>query len=307
MRYPLYTVLMSFPLTVIERELFKDHPLLSRLLELHDIPERIYVAGALPDVHIDEYGRATPRILTVVGSRSYTTYGKLAIEKMISSLAGSQVIILSGLALGIDGLSHASALKNNLRTIAIPGSGLDPKVIYPRNHASLAEEIVVHGGCLMSELSPDTHAAQWTFPARNRIMAALSDALLVIEATEKSGTLITARLALELGRDIGAIPGDIFSDSSFGPNMLIKEGAYMIRTPDDLYDLLHLSRSDTPAETHEYSLEEKRVLDLLAEPQEKDTLMIRSELAPDIFLMTMTSLEMKGCIQETFGEVRKIV
>lgn len=298
---------MSFPLTIIERESFNTHPLLARLLELHDIPEKIYLAGTLPDVHIDELGRATPRILTVVGSRSYTTYGKLAVEKLISSLAGSPVIVLSGLALGIDALSHTTALKNNITTLAVPGSGLDSKVIYPRNHLPLAEEIVAQEGCLLSEFAPDMTAAQWTFPARNRIMAALADALLIIEATEKSGTLITARQALELGKDIGAVPGDIFSDSSFGPNMLIKEGAYMIRNQDDLYDLLHLTRSEVKVSAEIYSSEEKKLLDLLSEPVEKDTLMIRSELSPSLFLMTMTSLEMRGCIQETFGEVRKIV
>lgn len=298
---------MSFPLTVIERESFGSHPLLSRLLELHDVPEKIYIAGTLPDVRMDELGRATPRILTVVGSRSYTTYGKLAVEKLVSSLAGSPVIILSGLALGIDGLSHTASLKSNILTVAVPGSGLDPKVIYPRNHLHLAEEIVRNGGCLLSELPPDTAAAQWTFPARNRIMAALADALLVVEAAEKSGTLITARQALELGKDIGAVPGDIFSDSSFGTNMLIKEGAYMIRNADDLHDLLHLEKREAATIQEALTGEEKKLLDLLGEPVEKDTLMIRSELSPDLFLMTMTSLEMKGCIQETFGEVRKVV
>lgn len=298
---------MSFPLSIVTREAFKDHPLFSRLLELHDVPEQLYIAGTLPDFTIDEYGRATPRILTVVGSRSYTTYGKLAVEKLVGSLAGEQVIILSGLALGIDGLSHQAALKNNITTCAIPGSGLDAKVIYPRNHLSLAEEIVDAGGILISEFAPDMNAAQWTFPARNRIMAALSDALLVIEATDKSGTLITARLALELGKDIGAIPGDIFSDSSFGTNMLIKEGAYMVRNEDDLFDLLHITRKEKEVVTTDYSHEEKLLLTLLIEPIEKDTLLVKSEMKPDQFLMTLSSLEMKGCIQETFGEVRKVV
>lgn len=298
---------MPLPITVIERESFQSHPLLSRLLELHDIPEKIYIAGILPDIRLDELGRATPRILTVVGSRSHTTYGKLAVEKLVSSLAGSPVIILSGLALGIDGLSHTTSLKNALVSIAVPGSGLDPTVIYPRNHLPLAQEIVKSGGCLLSEFPPDMAAAQWTFPARNRIMAALADAVLVIEATDKSGTLITARQALELGKDIGAVPGDVFSDSSFGTNMLIKEGSYMIRNAEDLYDLLHLTKREVTALMEEYSMEERKLLDLLSEPLEKDTLLIRSELPPDLFLMTLSTLEMKGCIQETFGEVRKVV
>lgn len=298
---------MPFPLTVIPREKFNEHPLLARLLELHDVPENIYIAGNLPTVTIDEYGRATPRILTVVGSRKYTTYGKLALEKLLSSLTGSEVIILSGLALGIDGLSHQAALKNNLLTIAVPGSGLDSKVLYPSSHLFLAEEIVASDGALLSEFTPEMSAAQWTFPARNRIMAALSDALLVVEATDKSGTLITARQALELGRDIGAIPGDIFSDSSYGTNMLIKEGAYIIRNSDDLHDLLHIEKTKEVESAYECTKEEKKILDLLSEPMEKDALLIQCELPPDQFLTTFSTLEMKGLVQETFGEVRKVV
>lgn len=298
---------MAFPLSIIPREEFESHPLLARLLELHDVPEKIYVAGALPKVTLDEYGRATPRILTVVGSRSYTSYGRLAVEKLIGSLEGEDVIILSGLALGIDGLSHREALNRNMITIAVPGSGLDTKVLYPSTHLPLAQEIVEQGGALISEFAPDMGAAQWTFPARNRIMAALSDALLVVEAQDKSGTLITARLSLELGRDIGAVPGDIFSESSYGTNMLIKEGAYMIRNEDDLYDLLHLARKEKTDVAKDYSHEEQLILDLLIEPQERDMLLIKSELKPDQFMMALTSLEMKGCIQDTFGEVRKVV
>lgn len=298
---------MSFPTRIVSRSEFESHPLFQRLLELHDVPDQIYIAGTLPEIRLDEYGRATPRILTIVGSRNYTTYGKLAVQKLVSSLAGEDVIILSGLALGIDALSHTSALEARLTTIAIPGSGLDPKVIYPRNHLPLAEEIVGAGGCLLSEFAPDMQAAQWTFPARNRIMAALSDAVLVIEATEKSGTLITARQALELGRDIGAVPGDIFSDTSFGTNMLIKEGAYMIRNAEDLYDLLHLEKKEEETTSITYSHEEQLLLTLLTEPYEKDALLIKSELSPEQFLITLSSLEMKGCIQETFGEVRKVV
>lgn len=298
---------MPFPLSIIPQESFKDHPLLARLLELHDTPEQLYVTGTLPEITLDEYGRATPRILTVIGSRRYTSYGKLAVEKLISSLSGQPVIILSGLALGIDGLSHEQALKSSLTTFAVPGSGLDAKVMYPRNHLSLAERIIEQGGVLLSELPPETGAAPWTFPARNRIMAALSDAVLVIEATEKSGTLITARQSLELGKDIGAVPGEIFSDSSYGTNMLIKEGAYIVRNSDDLYDLLHLTKSETETPSQVYNETESLILSLLSEPVEKDLLLIRSELPPDQFLITLSSLEMRGCIQETFGEVRKVV
>lgn len=298
---------MSFPLSIIPREEFKNHPLLARLLELHDVPEHLYIAGTLPEVTLDEYGRATPRIVTVIGSRKNTQYGKQSVEKLVGSLRGEDVIILSGLAYGIDSLAHSTSLKNNLITISIPGSGLDARVIYPRTHLSLAEEIVDKGGALISELSPETPAAQWTFPSRNRIMAALSDALLVIEAEEKSGTLVTARQALELGRDIGAVPGDIFSPTSTGTNTLIRDGAYTITNKDDLYVLLHLSQKETAALEQEYSPHEKIIMDLLVEPKEKDLLLIASGLSPSDFLITLSSLEMKGVLEDIFGEVKRIV
>ena len=302
----------SVPPTInsIEQSSFKDHPLLARLLELHDIPKVLHVIGKLPEVTIDEYGRASPRILTVVGSRKNTTYGKQALEKLISSLNGEDVVILSGLALGIDGLAHRAALNNTLTTIAIPGSGLNPRVLYPSSHANLAQEVIGHGGALLSELDPTTQAAPWTFPQRNRIMATLCDALLVIEAEEKSGTLITARLALELGRDIGAVPGEIFSPSAQGANMLIREGAYPITSTADLFSLLHLSQkenSEGPNNKKIFVGNEKILMDLLREPIDKDTLLEKSKLTLSDFLSVFSSLEIDGYVQETFGEVRRLV
>ncbi|MFA5131754.1 MAG: DNA-processing protein DprA [Candidatus Paceibacterota bacterium] len=292
---------------IISQNEFQNHPLLSRLLELHDIPDTLYIEGDLPNITIDEYGRATPRILSIIGSRKHTSYGKNVVEKLLRDLAGEEVVILSGLALGIDGIAHMSALKNNIQTIAIPGSGLDHKVLYPRAHVHLASDIVTAGGVLISELPPETGAAQWTFPSRNRIVAALSDAILVIEASDKSGALITSRQGLELGRDIGAVPGEIFSPTSAGTNLLIRDGAYSITNAEDLYALLHLSKKETKEVAYDYSPQEKKILDILIEPTEKDLLLIKSELTPTAFLITLSSLEMKGVIQETFGEVRRIV
>jgi len=292
-------------------EEFNGHPLLARLLELHDIPKNIHIQGELPTFTIDVYGRATPRILTVVGSRKHSTYGKQALEKLIASLAGYDVIILSGLALGVDGISHKTALTHNLTTIAVPGSGLDKKVLYPRAHVSLAEDIIQHGGALLSEFASTTPPALWTFPQRNRIMAALSDAVLFIEAEEKSGTLITARQALELGRDIGAVPGDIFSPTSHGTNMLIREGAYPITCQDDLLALLHLSKLEFDTiekyDEKKYTVHEKIILDTLREPLDKDSLFTRTKLSFEEFIVAFSSLEIAGAVEETFGEVRRLV
>ena len=300
---------MLLPITVISQEEFSNHPLLARLLTLHDIPEKIYIQGRLPEVTIDEYERLKPRILTIVGSRKNTNYGHDVLEKLINEISGEPIIIVSGLALGIDGIAHRKALKNNLTTIAIPGSGLDKKVIYPATHFSLSQEILETNGCLISELAPDTPAAQWTFPARNRIMSAFADAILIVEAEEKSGTLITARQSLELGRDIGAIPGSIFSSTSVGANSLIKDGATPITSREDLLELLHLPQNNEEKETLELLLteDEQSVFELLVENVSRDELLIKSNLPMQRFLIAISNLEIKGYIQDTFGEVRRIV
>jgi DNA processing protein len=295
-----------------EEILLKDydkHPLLSRLLELHDVPKKLHIQGDIPNITIDEYGRAIPRILTIVGSRKNTAYGRQALEMLVAGLKEYNVIILSGLALGIDSLAHKNALTNNLITIAIPGSGLDRKVLYPSSHNNLADEIIASGGALLSELGGDTPAAPWTFPMRNRIMAALSDAVLIIEAEEKSGTLITARQALELGRDIGAVPGEIFTPSAAGTNMLIHEGAYPITSIDDLLSLLHLSKNqiEEKTSTKNYTGNEKIIMDILYEPLDKDTLFSKTELSFEDFITAFSSLEINAQLCESFGEVRRIV
>ncbi len=309
--YTVHTMIKNPSKCITESE-FKNSPFLSRLLELHDIPKEINYRGKLPEITIDEYGRFTPRILTVVGSRKHTTYGRQALETLLSALEGYDVIILSGLALGIDSLAHKSALTHSIKTIAIPGSGLDEKVLYPSSHTQLAKEILLQDGALISELSDTTPAAPWTFPMRNRIMAALSDAVLFIEAEEKSGTLITARQALELGRDIGAVPGEIFSPTSFGTNMLIREGAYAITSPEDLIDLLHLSKKnseETPFSSQEkkYTPQEALIIELLREPCDKDTLFSLTQLSFEEFITAYSSLEIEGHVQESFGEVRRLV
>jgi DNA processing protein len=298
------------PIIIFQKD-FANHSLLSRLLELHDIPKELHIQGTLPEVTIDEYGRATPRILTVVGSRKNTTYGRQALEMLLNSLVGQDVVIVSGLALGIDGLAHKSALENKLITISVPGSGLHEKVLYPSSHRNLAKEIITANGTLISELPYETSAAPWTFPMRNRIMAAFSDAVLFIEAEEKSGTLITARQALELGRDIGAVPGDIFSPTTFGTNMLIKEGAFPITSPDDLFDLLHLSKNESNTEeddsTKNYTEHEAIIMKHLREPLERDALFAMTQLSFEDFISAFSTLELNGQVEETFGEVRRLV
>jgi DNA processing protein len=233
------------------------------------------------------------------------------VEYLISSLRGEQVVIVSGLALGIDSLAHHAALQEKLITLSIPGSGLGRKVLYPRGHVNLAEEIVQSGGALISEYEEDQAAAQYTFPARNRIMAALSDALLVIEAEDKSGTLITARLSLELGKDIGVVPGSIFAPTSLGCNMLLKDGAAPVASKEDLFDLLHLSyeKNKDGQETKVLNLDEheRALYELLAESKSRDALISESKLSPQEVMIAITTLEAKGYIKDHFGEVSRVM
>src|SRR3989344_1689451 len=172
------------------------------LIEIPQPPKELYIQGNLPS-------KEDGVLLAVVGSRRFTTYGRDVCEKIFSGLRNYPIVIVSGLAIGIDTLAHQNALKNGLKTIAMPGSGIDRKVLHPSSNRRLADEIIKSGGCLLSEYEPKLPAGAWTFPRRNRLMAGLSKAVLIIEAGERSGTLITARLATEYNRDVLAIPGSI--------------------------------------------------------------------------------------------------
>src|SRR3989344_3756135 len=159
------------------------------LLEIPQPPKDLWIIGELPPENLI--------YLCVVGSRKFTSYGREACEKIIAGLKDYPIVIVSGLAMGIDAISHRKAVSVGLKTIVFPGSGLSPEAMYPKTNAKLAEEIFENGGCLISEFEPDFKAKLWSFAKRNRLMAGISKATLIIEAEEKSGTLITARLTTE--------------------------------------------------------------------------------------------------------------
>src|SRR5581483_11593908 len=190
----------------------------SSLREIPQPPKQLWIEGELPDPETHIY-------VAVVGSRRASTYGKEVVSKIISGLAGQPFVIVSGLAIGIDGCAHRAALEVGLPTVAVPGSGLDRKILYPSVHRGLAEEILRSGGALLSEFDPTFRATPWSFPQRNRIMAGLCRGVIIIESSLKSGTLITARLALDYNRDVFAVPGSIFSENSSGPHSLLSQGA----------------------------------------------------------------------------------
>ncbi len=294
----------------IEQKKFGENLFLKRLLELYDIPKALYLEGVLPTFVEDERGFLNPRVLTIVGSRAHSHYAGEVIDYLVSSLKGENVIIVSGLALGVDALAHRTALANGLLTIAIPGSGLSPETLYPREHMRLAEEILSAGGALISELSPESRAAKWTFPSRNRLMAAVSDAVLVVEAREKSGTLITARQALELGKNIGVVPGSIFSDHLKGSHNLLQDGATPITDSSHLFELLALKKEGEEAKEKTLPLlsgDEKKLYGLLSSPLSKSELLEKSGMSPSVFLTTLTSLEVGGLVRSSLHEVRKVM
>lgn len=276
----------------------QDFP--ENLLEIPQPPKRLNFAGTLPDW-------SEKICLTVVGTRRPSAYGKDVVDELISELTSLPIIIVSGLAIGIDTLAHEAALRYGLTTVAFPGSGLDPSILYPRQNLRLAEKILENGGALFSEHDSQLKAAPWTFPERNRLMAGLAKATLIIEATPKSGTLITARLALEYNREVLAIPGSIYSPQSAGPNFLIRSGATAITKADDLKEALGFME-DKDLKEKELPLlspdEEKIITPLKNGPIEKDELIRQSGLSSSTANTLLVGLELKGVIKESFGEIR---
>jgi len=271
------------------------------LQEIPDKPKKLYMRGVFPDFDQNIY-------LTIVGSRKYTSYGKDVCETLIKGLRGYPIVIVSGLALGMDTIAHRAALDNGLKTVAFPGSGLADNVLYPSSNISLAREILSSGGALVSELEPNEPSAIWTFPRRNRLMAGISKATLVIEASNKSGTRITARLATEYNRDVFAVPGSIFSDSSTGTNQLIREGATPITSVIELLEELGFEKSETaPLDAIEHcSDEEKKVLRLLASPITRGELMRSLDMSTSEASALLSMMEINGLIIESMGAIRRI-
>lgn len=204
----------------------KDYP--KQLKEIYDAPLKLYVLGN--KMLLSERG------IAIVGSRNATEYGKKVALKISEELSEKGINIISGLAIGIDTYAHLGTLQNTSKgkTIAVLGSGLDE--IYPKKNIELAKQILKGGGCIISEYPLGTRPEKMNFPQRNRIISGLSKGVLVVEASEKSGALITADFALEQGRDVFAVPGNILSITSVGTNNLIAEGAKMVRNYMDIIE-----------------------------------------------------------------------
>lgn len=270
------------------------------LAEIPQPPKQLYLCGELPSPDL--------RLLTIVGSRKYTTYGKQAVDQLVAGLTGYPVGIISGLALGIDGLAHEAALRHNLYTLAILGNGLSEETMYPARNKPLARRILDAGGGLLSEYKPTFHATRWSFPERNRLQAGVSHATLIIEAAEKSGTLITARLATDYNRELLVLPGSIFSNNSAGPHQFLKLGATPVTNSRDILEALRLDPEVAPqsrAAAPTQNTPEALILSLLSEPKDRDTLIRESKLSAQETNTLLMKMELMGQIASEQNIFRK--
>ncbi len=271
-----------------------DYP--SQLKEIADPPPVLFVFG-------DPALLATPQ-LAIVGSRNPSTLGKENAFGFAQDLAAGGFTITSGLALGIDAASHRGALAANGFTIAVAGTGLDR--VYPAVHKDLADQIVAHGA-LVSEFPPGTPAKAGHFPRRNRLISGLCQGLLVVEAATQSGSLITARLALEQNREVFAIPGSIHNPLAKGCNALIREGAKLVETTQHIFEeLTHCFTRDeklfSVSDQSALDLEQQTLLNLIAfEPTGIDYLVAQTGLPVAEIASTLLILELQGYLEATPG------
>jgi DNA processing protein len=240
--------------------------------------------------------------VAVVGTRDMSLYGEQVLHRIIPPLVRAGVTIVSGLAYGIDALAHEIALEHGGTCIAVFGSGVD--VIYPSKNRSLASRILLNGGVLISEQSLGVRPQASFFPARNRIISGLSKASVVVEAKKKSGSLITARFALDQNRDVYAVPGSIFEEKQAGTNELISQGAYPLTDAEGLLDQLGLAAEEAcenPVLLQFDNDEEKKLYEFLKEALDLDALCQKSGLQTSQVNQTLSMMELKGMVRSVQG------
>ncbi len=268
----------------------KDDQYPKLLLEIENAPTVLYVRGELK--------QADSVAIAVVGSRKVTSYGKEVAYKIASELAASGITVVSGLALGVDSIAHQAALDVGGRTIAVLGNGLD--TVYPPTHRVLAQKIVKNGA-LISEYPLGYPAMPYNFPQRNRIVSGISLGVVVIEGTEKSGTLLTASHAAAQGREVFAVPGPITSPNAGAPNILLRNGAKLVTSAKDILEELDLGTRHLAIGNREILPETKEEIELFAileiEPLHVDEITRRLGKDTGVVLSTITTMELKGMIK----------
>lgn len=265
----------------------------SLLREIHDCPEQLYCRGNIELLNNNCFA--------VVGTRKLTSYGKETATMLTKELS-HYFTIVSGLALGIDAVAHRAALDACGKTIAVLGSGVDDANIYPNTNFRLAMDILANGGLIISEYAPGTHATEFTFPQRNRIISGLSKGTLVVEADKESGSLITANLALDQNRDVFAIPGSIFSSKSLGPNKLIQGGAKLIMSAGDILEEYNKNPELFDKQKITISTEnpvEKKILAILNENGQLhvDEIIRKSGEETSVIVSALSMMEIRGAIE----------
>ncbi len=269
----------------------KEYPKI--LKEIADPPGVLYIKG--------EFKPQDEIALAVVGSRKYTSYGERVVDSLVEPIA-KKLTIVSGLALGIDALAHKSALSSGGRTIAVLGCGLDQ--VYPVTNIKLSDQILDGRGAIISEYPLGTPSLKHNFPVRNRIIAGLSLGTLVIEAAQNSGSLLTAKAAIDYNREVFAIPGSIFSENSVGPMRLLKMGAKVVTSYEDILEELAIEEKSISVKLRQIipdSKEEEILLKLLKKPAIIDHLIRESKLEPGVVNSTLIMLEMKGKVTNLGG------
>lgn len=266
------------------------------LRDLREIPPFLFVVGDLTRGH--------PPSVAIVGTRKATAYGVRVAREIAGALARSGACVISGMARGIDATAHRAALDAGGRTVAVLGTGVG--VAYPAGHQSL-QRTIARDGAILSEWAPDDAATPGSFPRRNRVIAALAQVTLVVEAGERSGALITAEHALELGRTVAAVPGPIDQPASAGTNALLRDGAQVIASVADALALVGLTPPLQRPVTATLTGDERVVWEVLARhAPDLDELSARSRLPAKRCLVAVTALELTGAIECALtGEIRR--
>jgi len=271
----------------------KEYP--KFLKEIKDSPGVLYYRGELnPD----------DQCFAIVGTRRYSDYGKQVALEIAGDLAEAGLTIVSGLAPGIDTFTHQAVVERNKRTIAVLGTGIDERSIYPQSNLKLAQKILETGGCLISEYPSGTPGSQFTFPQRNRLISGLSLGVLVVEAKEKSGALITADYAFKQKRKVFAIPGPIYSSNSKGTHFLIKKGAKLVENANDILKELNLPPTTRPGGVEGETEEENLILNALKEKSLYiDKIIEKTKLSAAVVASTLTILEIKNKVRNLGGNI----
>lgn len=276
-----------------------------RLLNCYDSPALLYYRG---NANLNAL-----KIISIVGTRNHSDYGRLTCEKIIEDLAGENILVVSGLAFGIDTIAHKASLKNNLQTIGVLAHGLDR--IYPAQNKTLAKQMIEQGG-LLTEFLSNSNADKQNFPKRNRIVAGICDAVIIIESGKKGGSLITAELGNSYNKDVFAIPGRVNDNKSEGCNYLIKNNkASLITSAQDLLEMMNWKENKkSPAKKQrelfiELTADEKLLIDLLQNQEtiQIDQLYFKSGLSSGAVAAALLSLEMQSIIASLPGKVYKLL